>query len=320
MRRTTAAIAAVFFSLSSIMPAFALNLSDQLHANDTATHVDMNVACGKLDKSNCAQVLPRIAEQIAAFNVGLNPAESDGSLDSAKAVCQGLVPAAIVQRDAADFAARKCPGKIEGVGKALYPYYGFLVIRADAPYDTLEKLVRHLPAGKTLNIAVGTSGSGGAVTMGYILDSNSEWKRAITMQYQDDTALQELRDGNIDGFFIMDAPGSPKIEKIKEETDAKGHPVFQFADVRPGDAFYSIKDWSGKNLFQEETVIHGFFRDTRSVSVDAVVIVGRAFHDDRAHSGPKTVEALGVAIDKAVGTIRTDTKAPKDWQPAAFRR
>lgn len=321
----SAAAAAIAGTLALAGPAAAQtpSLTQRLGATQAAAHVEVQIACGKLDKSNCAQVLPRIAEQSASSNVGLKAVESEGSYESATGVCLGLVEGAIVQRDAADLRARQadCAGKIENVGKPLYPYYGFLILSANAPYDTLDRLVSHTPEGKTLNIAVGAEGSGGAVTMGYILRSEPTWKRVVTTrEYGLETALQRIKDGSLDGFFVMDAPGSPLIDQISSEKDAKGNLVFQFGDVRPGSSFYGMKDWSGRPMFQEAVVTPGLFQSTKSVSVDAVMIVANAFREDRAKNGPKAVEALASAIDRAGASIFADTKTPRDWTPASARR
>jgi len=320
MRRTLAVL--TLSMLAHTAAAQAPSLTQRLGTTQAAARAEMQVACGKLDKANCAQVLPRIAEQVAG-SVALTPIESEGSFESATGVCLGLVEAAIVQRDAADLRSRQadCAGKIDSVGRPLYPYYGFLVLRADAPYDTLDKLVRNTPEGKTLTIAVGADGSGGAVTMGYVLRADPEWKRvATTRNYGLETALQRLRDGSLDAFFVMDAPGSPLIDQIGSDKDAKGNRVFQFGDMRPNRAFYAIKDWSGRPMYQEAVVTPGTFRSTKSVSVDAGMIVGNGFREDRAKNGPKAVDALAAAIDRAQAAIYADTKTPRDWTPAAGQK
>ena len=316
----TAALAGL---LATPARAQAPSLSQRLGTAQAASHIDMQVACGKLDKANCAQVLPRIAEQAASSNLGLTAVESEGSLESSTGVCLGLVESAIVQRDAADLRSRQadCAGKIDGVGKPLYPYYGFLVLSAGAPYENLERLVEHVPTGKTLNVAVGEDGSGGAVTMGYILRANPDWKRVIsTKNYGLETALQRIKDGSLDGFFVMDAPGSPLIDRIANEKDANGRRVFQFGDIRPGTAFYNTKDWAGRPMFQEAVVTPGTFRSTKSVSVDAVMIVNNQFRENRAKNGPKAVDALAAAIDRGSASIFADTKTPRDWVPASAKR
>lgn len=318
---------AVRFTMVSLAAGFAIaaaghaeSLTERLAKTRQDTHVEMQIACGKLDKANCAVVLPRIAEQASTSNLTLTPIESEGSFESATGVCLGLVQGAIVQRDAADLRARQadCAGKVDGVGKPLYPYYGFLVISANAPYDTLDKLVRNTPSGKTLNIAVGADGSGGAVTMSYILRADPDWKRVVTPKnYGLETALQRVKDGSLDGFFVMDAPSSPLIDQIAQDKDAKGKQTFQFADVRPNSAFYKIKDWNGRPIFQEAVVIPGTFRSTKSVSVDAVMIAANSFRENREKNGPRAVEALAGAIDRASASILADTHTPRDWVPAS---
>lgn len=304
-------------------PVAAQTLHDRLNAAQAANKTEVHIACGKLEKSNCAQVLPRLAEQTTPSGVTLVPEETTGSTESVTAICMGLVDGAIAQRDAADLRARKpdCVGKIEGVGKPLYPYYGYLVIAASAPYDTLARLVSNTPETKVLNIAVGEDGSGGAVTMAAMLKADPSWRRVVkTQPYGLDTALDRIKGGTLDGFFVMDAPGSPLIDQIASAKDAKGNQLFKFADVRPNDDFYKVTDWSGRTLYQEVVVTPGTFRSTKSVSVDAMLVVANAFRENRAKNGPKAVASLTDATDQASPAILADTHTPRGWVPASAKK
>jgi hypothetical protein len=73
-------------------------------------------------------------------------------------------------------------------------------------------------------------------------------------------------------------------------------------------------------MFQEAVVTPGTFRSTKSVSVDAVVIVSNPFREDREKNGPKAVDTLAGAIDRASAAIFADTKTPRGWTPTSAQR
>lgn len=299
------------------------SLSQRLGSAAGAAKVTVEVACGKLEKSNCAQVLPRIAEQGTSEGLTLSPVESEGSMESSTGVCKGAVPAAIVQRDAADLRRRAadCVGKYEPVGKALYPYYGYLVTGASSRYGSLSGMVDDTPQGKVRTIAAGAVGSGGQVTLGYMLRANPDWKRVINVaDYGLETALQRIIDGSVDAFFVMDSPGSEFVNQIRTAVDAKGNPLYKFLDVRPGRQFYDTRDWSGRYLYQEVVLEGGIFHSTKTVSVDALMIIGNDFRENRAKNGPTATKLLADAIDRAQAGVLADTKTPRDWVPAAARK
>lgn len=328
MRQFIAATVAAPLMCIALVPAALAqtstpSLSQRLGGGSSTEKISMEVACGKLEKSNCAQVLPRIAEQSAPAGLQLSPVASEGSSESATGVCKGAVPAAIVQRDAADLRRRAadCVGRYEPVGKALYPYYGYLVASAESRYDSLSRLLEDTPQGKVRTIAAGALGSGGQVTLGYMLRSNPNWKRVTEVaNYGLETALQRITDGSVDAFFVMDGPGSELVEQIRSAVDAKGKPLYKFLDVRPGRQFYATRDWGGRMLYQEVVLEGGLFHSTKTVSVDALVIVSNEFREDRGKNGPRAVGLLGEAIDRAQAGILADTKTPHDWVPAVARK
>ncbi len=169
-----------------------------------------------------------------------------------------------------------------------------------------------------LHIAAGAIGSGGQVTLSYMLRANPEWKRTVSVaNYALDTALQRITDGSVDAFFVMDGPGSELIDQIRSAVDAKGRPQFKFLDVRPGKQFYATRDWSGRNLYQEVVLEGGFFHSTKTVSVDALMIVSNDFRESRSKNGPRATTLLADAIDRAQAGVFADTKTPRDWVPAA---
>lgn len=322
MKKIYVLVAAAAMGVAAVAPAMAQSLSERLAAKKQTLAVEMTVACGKLDKSNCTQVLPRLAEYSVPRGVNIKPIESQGSLESAEGLCAGLVDGAVGQRDAFDMAQRKpdCIGRFTTVGKALYPYYGYFVVRADASFSTFDDMLSSTPVGKSRTVAAGKLGSGGQTTMAYILKGHSEAKRVISVQnYDESTSLQRIKDGSLDGYFVMDGPGSDLIENIKSATDKNGKPLYKFLDLRLGSNFYySTKSWDGKPLFQEVALSKAWLSsNVYTISVDAVMIVSNSFREDAARKGPAAVETVGVSIDSAEAAIYGDTKTPRDWRPAS---
>ena len=282
--------------------------------------VTVQVACGRLDKSNCGQVIPRLMEHVGA-NVALKPVESEGSLESTTGVCEGVVEVALAQRDSVNQRVRRdCVGKVDVVGRPLYPYYGYLVAAAGNRADSIEELVRNVGQGQTVRIAAGSETSGGQTTMQAMLDANPAWKRAITVSnYSQDSALQRITSGSVDAFFVMDSPHSELLDRIRTAVDARNKPTFKFLDVRPGSGFYGLKDWRNQFLYQEVVLEGGLFSSTKTVSTDAVLIMNNAFRENRQLGGPRAAEALDTAADRATASILADTQAPRDWTPASAR-
>jgi TRAP-type uncharacterized transport system substrate-binding protein len=195
------------------------------------------------------------------------------------------------------------------------------VVRADNSYDGLAGMINKVRSGQNVRIAAGKDGSGGRVTLGYILRANPVWQRVVSVEsYGEETALDRIKDGEIDGFFVMDAPNSDLINRIKTAVDAKGKRLYKFQDVRPGNELYQTKDWNGKYLFQEATISAGWFSDTRTVSVDAQMITANSYREDRAQHGPEVVSTIINAIDQAQAAIFADTNTPQNWIPASAKR
>jgi hypothetical protein len=157
--------------------------------------------------------------------------------------------------------------------------------------------------------------------MAYILKGHPDAKRVISVQnFDESTSLQRVKDGSLDGYFVMDGPGSDLIEQIKTTVDNKtGKPVYKFLDMRLGSNFYySTKGWDGKPLFQEVALAkYTFSSNVYTISVDAVMIVSNSFMEDQKRNGPAAVQTVGVSIDSAEASIFGDTKTPRDWKPAS---
>ena len=301
--------------LATIQTAHAQSL-DQLMPQSQTQQVTVNVACGDLQKSNCAQVLPHIAQYSAPQGVSINPISSKGSVQSAYAVCKNIVPFAVGQNDAFASVAEQtqCAATYQVIGQPLYPYYGYLIVLNSNKASSLDDLVNNEPSGKSVSIAVGKFGSGGQITFSNMLLTNSSYKQSISEVDQDWTsALGSIEDGNIDGYFVMDSPGSPLIASIKGMVDKNKQPIFKFLDVRPGNAFYALTDWNGKPMYQKVVISENCWvcSATKTVSTNAVLIVNSQWANSDANTNAVTV--MRSSADQADAGIRAATLTPKDW-------
>src|SRR5208282_4687147 len=110
--RRVAAIVSLL--LLNAAPAGADSLSERRAAKEKAETVKVEAACGKLDKENCAVVVPEINSKTVSQNVRLKPLESKGSVESVNGLCDGDVQMAVVQADVLAVRSAKpdCAGKI----------------------------------------------------------------------------------------------------------------------------------------------------------------------------------------------------------------
>jgi TRAP-type uncharacterized transport system substrate-binding protein len=302
--------------------AIAASLDD-LMPGEQKFEVAVKVACGNKDKSNCAQVLPRVAEYSRPRGVTLEAIESKGSAQSANGVCLGAVQFAIGQLDAFDAVQRNtdCTGTYESVGKPLYPYQGYFVVASNNKASTLDALVANVTEGKALSVASGKIGSGGQVTFENILKANPSYKRVVRVVDSDqDTSLERITNGTLDGYFVMDGPGSDLVQSIKNSKDKNGEPLYKFLDVHPGDAFYGLKSWGGMPMYNEVTIAKGWLmgRDTKTVSTNAVMIVNTKWMN-QSRDTAKAVKIITDSADKAEGAIRSDTLTPETWAATRSR-
>lgn len=276
----------------------------------------LHVACGGLFKAACAKVLPRIATRTVQEGVELKPAGGGIPTDSFGAVCEGQAAAAIVQHDVIALIGRQppCLGRFEFVGQPLYPYYAFLVVKAGTAFRQLDDM-----AGATRRrvIMAGAEGTGGQITLGFLLRSNPLLHRSIAAAMGDpDVALQRVADGSIDGFFAVEPLDSDVIDRIRRTIDTHGKPLYTFIDIRPVPAFFQIGDGGGHCLYRLTALEFGVGEPVTTVSLDAVMLLGRAFRDAHARGGPRAMDALATAIDAAQTAILADTRSPPDWRPA----
>ena len=276
----------------------------------------LRVACGGVFSSACAKVVPRLAAQTVHAGVVLKPAAGGIPFDSASAVCDGQAAAAIVQRDVIALIAHQptCLNRFDFVGQPLYPFYAFLIARADAAFRSLDELAA---SKRRRLIMAGAEGTGGQITLGFLLRSNPVWQRAITVMMGDpDVGLQKVADGTIDGFFAMEPLDSETIDRVRRRLDARGKPLFAFTDIRPGPELFRISDGGGHCLFRLTALDFGVGQPVTTVSLDAVMLLGRGFRDAHARGGPRAADVLAAAIDTVHGGILSDTRSPLDWRPA----
>ncbi len=319
-------LATAMMSLALTTAAHAQSLAERLaQQHPEAAAVTIRVAAGVKTKGNFSQIVPIIAQQLANSNITVVPDESTGSFMSATGVCLGLDEAAIVQRDAAserahtsDRNAASCLGKYVSLGKPLYPYYGFWVVRADSPFSRVPGQIASIHEGQTLNVAAGEDGSGGQITLHNLLASDPRWQSAVHPTSDGGSAaLRMLRDKNIDAFFLMDDRSSAMIEQsIKGEVDERGRPIFKFLAINPPEKFYAQLDWTGRKMYQPEKLTSGWFGGVNTISVDAVFIVSKSWWRHDAASR-QAVDELGHALDTAEPAIRAATRTPGNWVPAS---
>jgi hypothetical protein len=131
-----------------------------------------------------------------------------------------------------------------------------------------------------------------------------------------ETALRRIADGSIDGFFTMETLNSGLINQVRLKTDGIGKPLYTFIDVRPGPDFTRASDGTGHCLYRLTALDFGGPLPVTTVSVDAVMVVGREFRDAHARSGPRASDALASAIEQTRAAILVDMKSPRDWRPA----
>jgi TRAP-type uncharacterized transport system substrate-binding protein len=327
--RPTAKIALLLLTLLTAQTAHPQSLAERLaKQHPEAPELTVRVAAGVKTKANYAQIVPILAQQLAGTSITLVPDESTGSFMSATGVCLGLDEAAIVQRDAAserahssDANAASCTGKYVSLGRPLYPYYGFWVVRADAPYSRVSGQISHVATGQVLNVAAGEDGSGGQITLKNLLNADPRWRSAVHPTTDGGTAaLRLLRDKNIDAFFLMDARNSDMIDQsIKAQVDDRGRPIFKFLTIDAPAKFFAEADWTGKKMYQPEALTHGWFSGISTISVDAVFIIGKSWWRKDAATRA-AVEQIGKAIDTANAAIRAATLTPSDWLPASEQK
>lgn len=306
-------------ALCVALPAYAESLSERRAAKDKQDVVEVEVACGKLDKENCAVVVPEVNTKTVSQNVRLKPLESKGSVESVDGLCDGDVQMAVVQADvlATRSAKPDCAGKVVALGRPLYPYEGFMVVRDDTRESRFSDMIDRLKPGSVLRVAAGGSGSGGELTLRNILANAPEWKQVVDITSDaSDTALNKLRDNQIDAFFVMDGPQSPLLQDVRDTVDPKTKKrIFKFVDLRPSDRLTGIP-FNGRSLYATATLESGWFSAIKSISTPAVLAV----RDDFYRSYPAVASKIRQGAEDALPAIAARAGAPSDWAKDFERR
>ena len=308
-RRLAAIVSALLLTASSVC---ADSLSERRAAKEKTETVEVEIPCGKLDKENCAVVVPEINAKTVSQNVRLKPLESKGSVESVNGLCDGDVQMAVVQADVLAVRSAKpdCAGKIVALGKPLFPYEGFMVVRAEAGEAKFGDMIARLAPGAVLRVAAGGSGSGGELTLRNILASAPEWKQVIDIAPDGaDTALNKLRDRQIDAFFVMDGPQSPLLQEVRETVDPKTKQrIFKFVDVRPSEKLTAMP-FNGRNLYATATLESHWFSAIKSIQTPAVIAV----RDDFYRGYPAVAGKIRQAAEDALPAIAARAGARPDW-------
>jgi hypothetical protein len=300
-------------------PSAAESLSERRAAKDAAQSVELEVACGRLDKENCAIVVPEINAKTAPSGLRLAPLESKGSVESVNGLCDGDVRIAVVQLDVLVQRAAKpdCAGKIAILGSPLYPYQGFMVVRAETREDKFGEMVDRLKQGAVLRVAAGGSGSGGEATLRNVLVHSPEWKQVVDIEPDGAaTALNKLRDHELDAFFVMDGPQSPLLQEVRETVDPKTKKrVFKFVDLRPGEKLLALQ-FGGRTIYATATLESGWFSAIKSISTPAVI----GIREDYYRAQPAISGKIRQAAEDALPAIAAKAGARSNWREDLERR
>jgi TRAP-type uncharacterized transport system substrate-binding protein len=297
----------------------AESLSERRAAKEKVEAIEIEVACGKLDKENCAIVVPEINSKTVSQGVRLKPLESKGSVESINGLCDGDVAVAVVQEDVLAARVRKpdCTGKVVVLGAPLYPYEGFMVVGADTHEDKFADMINDLKRGGVLRVAAGGAGSGGELTLRNILANAPEWKQIIDIQPDgSSTALNKLRDHQIDAFFVMDGPQSPLLQEVRETVDPKTKQrVFKFVDVRPDEKLLNAQ-FNGRSLYAIATIEAHWFSAIKTISTPAVI----AIRDEYYRNQPAVAAKIRQSAEDALPAIAVRAGARPDWRQEFDRR
>jgi len=291
----------------------AESLSERRAAKEKIETIEVEVACGRSDKENCAIVVPEINSKTVSEGVRLKPLESKGSVESLNGLCEGDVAMAVVQADvlAARVETPDCTGKVVVLGSPLYPYDGFMVVRADARENKFADMVNDLKPGNVLRVAAGGSGSGGELTLRNILANAPEWKHIIDIQPDgSSTALNKLRDRQIDAFFVMDGPQSPLLQEVRETVDPKTKQrVFKFVDIRPDGKLLDAQ-FNSRRLYATATIEAHWFSAIKTISTPAVIAIRDEFYRNR----PAVAAKIRQSAEDALPAIAVRAGARPDWR------
>jgi TRAP-type uncharacterized transport system substrate-binding protein len=286
----------------------------------------IKVALGDKDNANFATVFPIIQGNMP-HNISAVPDESIGSYQSATGVCLGLDGAALVQMDAAVVRAHKqdedvptadergpqsCAAEMALVGP-VYPDIGYLIVAADNRYSSMHKLL--VDHSHPLSIAVGLNGSGGAITLQYLLNHHKNWHDSVgsVQHIVGNDALSAVENHQVDAYFVMEPENSHFINDIVNTFDGGGK--FKLIGINPYDNFFDTKDGLGRPMYQAISLPggHWYSSSTPTISVDTVLIMNKRF----VAGNSDAARMFKDAVRNSIGAIKTATGTPSDWQPAS---
>ncbi len=303
--------------LCAVVVALALGAAAPLSAQTTQRArakpgvETIEVSCGRLDKQACAVVVPQLNAKLAAAGVRLAPRASQGSVASLKHLCAGEAPMAIVQEDALVAQLReRCGGALEMIGAPLFPYQGFLIVRAMTRSGSLADLAQGLKPPALLRIAAGGPDSGGDLTLRNILAASPQLREAVEITPDEPAAaLKKLAAGQIDGVFIMDGPRSQLVKAARVLADPKTkRPAFKFLDLGPDAA--RLAELRRMGLYSTANIGARWFRAIRTIASPAVIVI----REDAFRNRPEVAEAIKRASQDALAAIAAEIGAPADWR------
>jgi TRAP-type uncharacterized transport system substrate-binding protein len=312
MKRALAVVFATGTILAVGNSGIADSLSSRRAAHTHTSEIALEVAGGRIDKENLALVLPEVNQRTVQSGIRLTPLESKGSVESTQGLCDGDVKIAIVQFDVLINIGNNpdCAGKLAVLGAPLYPYLGFMITSYKAHASSFEKMIDSLQPGQVLRVAAGGSGSGGEATIRRVLSVHPSWTARVSIEPDGaDTALDKVKDGELDVFFVMDSPKSPLIKEVETSIDRKsGKPDFKFIDFRPSREV--LEDIAfGRKVYATKVVARGFWSSTKTISTPATFAVRNDWYQDHA----PTVRAIHKAIEDSLASIAAKTGSNPDW-------
>ncbi len=228
----------------------------------------------------CTAVVPRLSAETVRMGVVLRGEPVNSPPEAVAAVCDGHLAAAIVPRDSA-----RCGGI---VGRALFPYYALLTVRAGAPFRHMNDLAADQRPGILLAAPADP-------TLAALMRANAPWRTGISITADPRAA---------DAFFVVSALDNPLT----------GAGLTLIA-IHPAPGLFRLGDAEGHCMYRNVALDFGGKSPVTTVSVDAVLILGPGARDAHAKGGPRAAAALAAAIEAARPTILTSTRSPTDWRP-----
>lgn len=311
-------LCALAFIVILPLVANAQSLSERRKAKEQAVQFSAEVAAGRPDKEGFAVVAPALNERLGDKNITLTRLSGKGSVESVDALCDGDVNMAFVQADVlvqrvSGVNANKsdCSNKLVILGPALWPYVIYAIVLNDEKSpDSLDGMFSNLRSGNSLRIAAGGSGSGGEQTLRNILNANSTWKQATSIQPDGaDTAFSKLKDKVIDVFVVADGPHSPLLNQVRDEInpDTK-KPRYKFVSIESDKLLASTFN-RGQKLYGSYKLSGGWFSSRNTIVTLGVLAV----RDDFYRANGAVMANIRQAEEDSLPDIATKTGAETNW-------